>query len=261
MWDYGISSSEEERYRREVCGHSSHWHRSSLVSLSSIAVEKDIQLIVRYPPLYTFFTTGASIVPSSPHPFHSITGLQPYFGLALIAGIAGSVTTFSSWMIEGYMSFANLGNFPRSTFHSVSVDRPAGSSWVPMHRSAVQSGRNPIDRIQSDHQTNRRSSMASPIPSQHSLYPWHVSSGESTSHPFSLRYHHLAIDSPQKRQTGPALALKPRLPTKEMEILKHSGLCLFPLLFPLQLAIGVLCLETVDASPPGIFPPPHSLTA
>lgn len=30
-----------------------------------------------------------------------------------MSGIAGSVTTFSSWMLEGYEAFSNFGNYPR----------------------------------------------------------------------------------------------------------------------------------------------------
>ncbi len=39
-------------------------------------------------------------------------------------GIAGSVTTFSSWMLEGYEAFSNFNGYSRSGLHDVSqVDR------------------------------------------------------------------------------------------------------------------------------------------
>lgn len=47
----------------------------------------------RYPPLYTFFTTG----------------------------IAGSITTFSSWMLYGYRSFANFEGYDRGGLYDVSL--------------------------------------------------------------------------------------------------------------------------------------------
>ena len=46
-----------------------------------------------YPPTYTFLTTG----------------------------IAGSVTTFSSWMLEGFLAFSNEDQYTRGGFHDVSV--------------------------------------------------------------------------------------------------------------------------------------------
>lgn len=52
-------------------------------------------LRARYPPLYTFFTTG----------------------------IAGSITTFSSWMLYGYLSFANFGGYNRGGLYDVCLLR------------------------------------------------------------------------------------------------------------------------------------------
>lgn len=54
-------------------------------------VDCEATLTCRYPPLYTFLTTG----------------------------VAGSVTTFSSWVLEGYQAFANSSGAARSGFYDV----------------------------------------------------------------------------------------------------------------------------------------------
>ncbi|TYJ56047.1 hypothetical protein B9479_003290 [Cryptococcus floricola] len=56
----------------------------------SLGLKSDISAL--YPPLFTFLTTG----------------------------IAGSITTFSSWMLEGYLAFSNFGNYDRKGLHDVS---------------------------------------------------------------------------------------------------------------------------------------------
>ncbi|WVQ81786.1 hypothetical protein IAT38_003911 [Cryptococcus sp. DSM 104549] len=53
----------------------------------SLAMKNDIVAI--YPPIYTFLTTG----------------------------IAGSITTFSSWMLESYLAFSNEGGYNRGGLH------------------------------------------------------------------------------------------------------------------------------------------------
>ncbi|WVQ75880.1 hypothetical protein IAR50_005514 [Cryptococcus sp. DSM 104548] len=53
----------------------------------SLGLKNDI--ISLYPPLYTFLTTG----------------------------IAGSITTFSSWMLEGYLAFSNFEKYDRKGLH------------------------------------------------------------------------------------------------------------------------------------------------
>ncbi|ODN79520.1 hypothetical protein L202_03482 [Cryptococcus amylolentus CBS 6039] len=53
----------------------------------SLGLKNDISTF--YPPLFTFLTTG----------------------------IAGSITTFSSWMLEGYLAFSNFGNYNRKGLH------------------------------------------------------------------------------------------------------------------------------------------------
>lgn len=60
-----------------------------------------------YPPLYTFFTTG----------------------------MAGSVTTFSSWMLEGYEAFANFGRYNRSGLYDVSNRYPTSGLRARADRS------------------------------------------------------------------------------------------------------------------------------
>jgi hypothetical protein len=45
------------------------------------------------------------------------------------SGLAGSVTTFSSWMLEGYEAFADLDGTGRSRLHNVCPhSRSLGSS-------------------------------------------------------------------------------------------------------------------------------------
>lgn len=53
-----------------------------------------------YPPLYTLLSTG----------------------------LAGSITTFSSWMLGGYLSFANLEGYNRGGLQNVSRVS-SGRSW------------------------------------------------------------------------------------------------------------------------------------
>ena len=64
----------------------------------------------RYPPIYTFIGTGQSWFSDSRA--HDTEGLT--------AGIAGSVTTFSSWMLKGYQSFDNFNDYNHSGFYNVS---------------------------------------------------------------------------------------------------------------------------------------------
>jgi hypothetical protein len=40
-----------------------------------------------------------------------------------LSGLAGSITTFSSWMLEGYESFADLGGYQRGGLHDVSLEK------------------------------------------------------------------------------------------------------------------------------------------
>ena len=47
-----------------------------------------------------------------------VISLSGAYGVAS-AGLAGSITTFSSWMLEGYESFANLGGYQRSGLYDV----------------------------------------------------------------------------------------------------------------------------------------------
>jgi hypothetical protein len=67
----------------------------------------------RYPPVYTFLTTG----------------------------IAGSVTTFSSWMLESYLAFSNFYQYDRGGLHdvrAVSSSRfSSGSSSSSRSRSST----------------------------------------------------------------------------------------------------------------------------
>lgn len=78
-WCDGISPIHEER-------------DNSPVEPSLLHIPNSLLTIHRYPPIYTFLTTG----------------------------IAGCVTTFSSWMLEGYLSFSNFDHYNRKGLHDVS---------------------------------------------------------------------------------------------------------------------------------------------
>ncbi|KAK1921699.1 CrcB-like protein-domain-containing protein [Papiliotrema laurentii] len=65
------------------------WSQGVGCAIMGLAVGKKNEIILIYPPLYTFITTG----------------------------VAGSVTTFSSWMLEGYLSFSNFYGYNRGGLH------------------------------------------------------------------------------------------------------------------------------------------------
>ena len=67
--------------------------KNDIIAMSVPACLPRSELIQRYPPLYTFCTTG----------------------------VAGSVTTFSSWMLESYLAFSNFRGYSRGGLYDVSV--------------------------------------------------------------------------------------------------------------------------------------------
>ncbi|KAL1408793.1 hypothetical protein Q8F55_005606 [Vanrija albida] len=66
------------------------WVQGVGCGIMGLALARKNEISWLYPPLYTFFTTG----------------------------IAGSVTTFSSWMLEAYEAFANTEHYNRKGLHS-----------------------------------------------------------------------------------------------------------------------------------------------
>nr|XP_031860686.1 uncharacterized protein CI109_003729 [Kwoniella shandongensis]KAA5527758.1 hypothetical protein CI109_003729 [Kwoniella shandongensis] len=65
------------------------WSQGVGSGIMGLALARKNEIIGIYPPIYTFLTTG----------------------------IAGSVTTFSSWMLEGYLAFSNFDNYNRKGLH------------------------------------------------------------------------------------------------------------------------------------------------
>lgn len=65
------------------------WAQGAGCGIMGLALARKNEIVAIYPPLYTFFTTG----------------------------IAGSVTTFSSWMLESYMAFSNFDRYTRGGLH------------------------------------------------------------------------------------------------------------------------------------------------
>lgn len=49
-----------------------------------------------------------------------LTEVYPPLYTALTTGVAGSVTTFSTWMLEGFEAFANIGDYNRGGLRDVS---------------------------------------------------------------------------------------------------------------------------------------------
>lgn len=43
--------------------------------------------------------------------------------MLILVGIAGSVTTFSSWMLESFLAFSNESQYNRGGLHDVRVSR------------------------------------------------------------------------------------------------------------------------------------------
>ncbi|OWZ51272.1 hypothetical protein J010_05425 [Cryptococcus neoformans] len=65
------------------------WSQGIGSGVMGLALAKKNEMTILYPPLYTFLTTG----------------------------IAGCITTFSSWMLEGYLSFSNFNHYNRNGLH------------------------------------------------------------------------------------------------------------------------------------------------
>ncbi|WWC68075.1 uncharacterized protein I206_101994 [Kwoniella pini CBS 10737] len=65
------------------------WSQGVGSGIMGLSLARKNEIISIYPPIYTFLTTG----------------------------IAGSVTTFSSWMLEGYLSFSNFDKYNRKGLH------------------------------------------------------------------------------------------------------------------------------------------------
>jgi CrcB protein len=58
-----------------------------------LALARKKEISVWYPPMYTFWTTG----------------------------VAASITTFSTWMEEGYLTFGNYSGYQRGGLYDVSA--------------------------------------------------------------------------------------------------------------------------------------------
>ncbi|RSH92341.1 hypothetical protein EHS25_008756 [Saitozyma podzolica] len=67
------------------------WAQGVGCGIMGLALARKNEIISIYPPIYTFLTTG----------------------------IAGSVTTFSSWMLESYLAFSNFYQYDRGGLHDL----------------------------------------------------------------------------------------------------------------------------------------------
>lgn len=88
--------------------------RNELITMCVLRLAKpvlNLTLLLSYPPVYTFLTTGKLFPPPSSSRSYRCSGL------------AGSVTTFSTWIIEGYVAFANVEGSTRNAFDDVSMPR------------------------------------------------------------------------------------------------------------------------------------------
>ncbi|WWC59611.1 uncharacterized protein I303_102169 [Kwoniella dejecticola CBS 10117] len=65
------------------------WSQGVGSGIMGLSLARKNEIVSIYPPIYTFLTTG----------------------------IAGSVTTFSSWMLEGYLAFSNFDKHNRKGLH------------------------------------------------------------------------------------------------------------------------------------------------
>ncbi|KAK8847546.1 hypothetical protein IAR55_005404 [Kwoniella newhampshirensis] len=88
------------------------WAQGVGSGIMGLALARKNEIIGIYPPIYTFLTTG----------------------------IAGSVTTFSSWMLEGYLAFSNFDHYDRKGLHDT-VDGVAYSlSTMAIAMASLQFG-------------------------------------------------------------------------------------------------------------------------
>ncbi|KAK6903580.1 hypothetical protein L486_03149 [Kwoniella mangroviensis CBS 10435] len=65
------------------------WSQAVGSGIMGLSLARKNEIISIYPPIYTFLTTG----------------------------IAGSVTTFASWMLDGYLAFSNFHKYDRKGLH------------------------------------------------------------------------------------------------------------------------------------------------
>ena len=69
------------------------WSQGVGCGIMGLALARKSEISGWYPPMYTFWTTG----------------------------VAASVTTFSTWMEEGYLAFGNYGGYQRGGLYDVSA--------------------------------------------------------------------------------------------------------------------------------------------
>ncbi|KAJ9108909.1 hypothetical protein QFC21_000230 [Naganishia friedmannii] len=87
------------------------WAQGIGCAIMGTALELKGDLMQIYPPLFAAITTGKTdVTRGSGHQ------LIPWSS----AGLAGSITTFSSWMLDGFGAFANLGDYSRGGLYDVS---------------------------------------------------------------------------------------------------------------------------------------------
>jgi hypothetical protein len=84
-----------------------------------LALARKSEIVEWYPPLYTFWTTGMSFCFASR--VFGITGESAIADGADALGVAASITTFSTWMEEGYLAFANFDGYQRGGLYDVSL--------------------------------------------------------------------------------------------------------------------------------------------
>ncbi|WRT64643.1 uncharacterized protein IL334_001577 [Kwoniella shivajii] len=147
------------------------WSQGVGCGIMGLSLSRKNEIIAIYPPIYTFLTTG----------------------------IAGSTTTFSSWMLGGYLSFSNFDKYNRNGLHDT-VDGVAYSlstfcialaslrfgehsaSVLPALSSLRRTKRPPIpDRLPTTSTSSEETSIE--LQQQHAQQVHQVSQGQSAGDP------------------------------------------------------------------------------
>lgn len=74
-------------------------------------------------PLIWSQAIGCAIMGTALARKSELTEIYPPLYTALATGLAGSITTFSTWMLEGFEAFADIGGFARGGLRDVSRHR------------------------------------------------------------------------------------------------------------------------------------------
>ncbi|WWC86752.1 uncharacterized protein L201_001630 [Kwoniella dendrophila CBS 6074] len=127
------------------------WSQGIGSGIMGLSLARKNEIISVYPPIYTFLTTG----------------------------IAGSVTTFSSWMLEGYLSFSNFDKYNRKGLHDTVDGVVYSLSTSAIAIASLRFGEHLSGCLPSlKSLTDRKSRKGSVIPDR---IPNSISNGSSTS--------------------------------------------------------------------------------